>query len=241
MTKNGRPWESCAITVCAMSGNGPPIDETRSLVSSEVDRGASVIVVASVHRPTDGDPRDLLRCGARRRRSRNALRRRRSDDHEPITPSDRLVGPLAIVEQEQDAGRLACRGHRRGRRAPHGVAARTRGDAGPPRCRRQQAIEGRQDGSQLPRPRASERRGGRRSAGPRQRRPGSTRRALRASRTDGALRARAPPPGTPGATVLGAERDLVQESSSSRRPTPPPADEAPPDPGRLARRGPRSG
>ena len=32
--KNGRPWESCTITACAWSGNHPPIDETRSRVSS---------------------------------------------------------------------------------------------------------------------------------------------------------------------------------------------------------------
>ncbi len=51
VTKNGRPCESCAITVCAMSGIGPPIDDARSLISLVVNRGR-VTVEASAHCPT---------------------------------------------------------------------------------------------------------------------------------------------------------------------------------------------
>ena len=75
---------------------------------------------------------------------------------------------------------------------------------------------------------------------PRPRRPGSTRRAPRASRTDEAPRARAPPPGRH--VCLGAQRRRRPRpgSSSSRRPTLPPAGRGRLDPGSLGRRDPRS-
>ena len=86
VTKNGRPWESCATTACAMSGIRPPIDDARSLVSSTVN-GGRTMVVASAHFPPR-DPRTPPPVRSAVTTLTNLSVGDVSADHDSTTPSD---------------------------------------------------------------------------------------------------------------------------------------------------------
>ena len=86
VTKNGRPWESCATTACAMSGIRPPIDDARSLVSSTVNGGSTMVSLPPI--PLPRDPRMPLSVRSAVTTLTNLSVGDVSSDHDPTTLSD---------------------------------------------------------------------------------------------------------------------------------------------------------